>query len=390
MIRWVLASNSANYEKSEKYRYLRYIIGNGLVANEGESWSRQRRLVQPAFRRDRLDIALEITLEETDLAIRSIVSTRPAAVNVSDLVANLTLTIAARALFGASVAGDIQTIKYELGIAQKRGNILLRTPLPLYRLAPFIPYLNRPVRSGNVLRQIVQNMIDRRRTQAGAYDDLLSDLMAARDDEDSPGMDDQQLRDEVLTLLLAGHETTMHALSWTFYLLARNPDIQERLRSESQDTRPVSPVGGHESISWAEAVVLEAMRLYPPVYLIGRTAIGPDMLGDYDVPARTNVMINIYGLHRHPTYWDRPNDFRPERMLDSQSWSPKSFTYMPFGAGPRSCIGSRFALIETVAIVTAFSRAFRFEPATSAPIPPSPQVTLKPSAQVILRVERSR
>ena len=384
----VLSSNARNYVKFEKYRYLRYIGGNGLVTNEGESWVRQRRLVQPAFRRDALDRSLPLIVDETAAMIARLRDPAGMTVDIAEVMAELTLAIAARSLFSSDVGGSTALIRNELDVAQRRGNVLLRIPLPLYRVAPWIPYLNRPVRSGHVLRGVVARIIDARRASPNPPDDLLTTLLAARDDASNEGMTDEQLRDEVLTLLLGGHETTLHAMTWSFYLLAQDLAASERLSAEADGIgdRTTTTTGELESLRWAAAVAREALRLYPPVYIIGRTAIDDDRLEPFAVPSGTNVMVNIYGLHRHPAYWSDPDAFRPERMLDPAAYDPARLVYIPFGAGPRGCIGFRFSLYEMQVILTMFARAFRLELVSRVPVVPSPQFTLKSAAPVRLRL----
>src|SRR5579885_3822487 len=389
-VRHVLSVNARNYVKFEKYRYLRIIGGNGLVTNDGESWLRQRKLIQPAFNRDTLEKACAVMCGETAEVIDRLGQKPGAAVDVGEVMGELALAIAARTLFSSDVGNSVSTIRYELDLAQRLGNVLMRVPLPLYRAVPYLPVFRRITRAADRLRASVWELINQRRASGRRPGDLLDTLLAARDEESVEGMTDEQLRDEVLTLLLAGHETTLLSLGWAFYLVARHPHVQEKLRAEAVAAYPTGGVGiaGLERLPYARAVAREAMRLYPPAYLIGRTALADDTLGDYHVPAGTNVLINIYGLHRHPSYWSDPDAFRPERMLDDEAWDPARFVYLPFGAGPRGCIGSRFALYEMQIILAAFARAFAFEPASAAEVRPSPQITLKSNRPIRLRFQR--
>lgn len=389
-VRHVLSANARNYVKFEKYRYLRLIGGNGLVTNEGDSWLRQRKLIQPAFHRGMLERACATMCQETNAVVDRLSGERRPVADVGELMGELTIAIAARTLFSSDVGQSVPTIRHELDLSQRLGNILLRVPLPLYDAVPYLPVFNRITRAAKRLRAIVQEMIDRRRSSGERPGDLLDALLEARDEGDVTGMTDEQLRDEVLTLLLAGHETSLLALSWAFYLVARHPEVYERLRAEAREVYGPDGVdlAGLERLTWARAVAREAMRLYPPVYLMGRTALADDKLGEYDVPAGTNVMVNVYGLHRHPRYWTEPDRFLPERMLDPKAWEPGNFVYLPFGAGPRSCIGSRFALYEMQIILAAFAKAFSFETVSKAEVRPSPQITLKADRPIRLRFNR--
>jgi len=388
-IRHVLSDHARNYVKFEKYRYLRLIGGNGLVTNEGESWRHQRRLIQPAFSQAALDRAIAVMWQETDAVVCRLESRRETVLDVSETLGELTIAIVARCLFSSDVAEHVAEIRRELDLAQQLGNVLLRIPLPLYGAVPYLPVFRRITKAATRLRSMVTGLIARRRACTERPADLLEALMAAAEDQSQGGMTEDQLVDEVLTLLLAGHETTLLALSWAFHLIAHHPVAFERLRHEAV-TIDASQAGGHGALNqlvWARAVAREAMRLYPPAYLIGRTALDDDVLGEYEVPAGTNVLINIYGLHRHPAYWRDPDAFQPERMLDNFSSDPARFLFLPFGAGPRSCIGARFTMCEMQIILSAFARAFTLTPLDARPLYPSPQITLKTGRPVQLRIE---
>jgi cytochrome P450 len=230
-------------------------------------------------------------------------------------------------------------------------------------------------------------LIARRRASAAPPRDLLDALMRAQDEESSP-MSDEQLRDEVLTLLLAGHETTLLSLSWAIHLTARHARVYERLRAEAAEfvARGAPDIAALDAAPWSRAVAREAMRLYPPAYWIGRTAQEDDAIGEYAVPRGTNLVLNIYGMHRHPAYWPDADAFQPERMLDPKAYDPTRFVFLPFGAGPRSCIGARFSLYEMQVVLLAFAHAFAFTPETRDIIHPSPRITLAAGRPIRVRL----
>lgn len=386
-IRHVLSTNSRNYVKFEKYRYLKLIGGNGLVTNEGESWVRQRRLVQPAFNQTAIVEACNIVVEETRAVVAELARSGPSVVDVCALMGKLALGIVARTLFGSDVTQDAPQIRRELDLAQRLGTVLLRIPLPLYSAVPYLPVFNKIVKAGNRLRAIVTQLIERRRLSGEKPGDLLDRLMAARDEQSDQGMAQDQLVDEVVTLLVAGHETLLVSLSWSLYMISRHPEVYAHLQDESRSSPDaVGPdLAELEPLAWARAIAREVMRLYPPAYLIGRCALQDDALGDYKVPAGTNVIINTYGMHRHPAYWEDPEEFRPERMLRDEAWDPSRFTYLPFGAGPRSCIGARFAINEMQLVLSQFARAFAIRPATGAEVRPAPRLNLEPVRPIRLQ-----
>jgi cytochrome P450 len=390
-IHHVLSANARNYRKFEKYRYLRLLGGNGLVTNEGQCWVRQRQRIQPAFNHAAIDRASATMAEESEAMVLRLARHTPLTCNLAELMGELTIAIVARALFSADVAAYVPTIRSELEQSQRLGNILLRTPLPLYNVVPYLPVFRRITEAAERLREIVSMLIARRRASATRPGDLLDALLNAQADEESP-MSDEQLRDEVLTLLLAGHETTLLALSWAIHLTALHPTVYDRLHDEAANVmrRGVSGIASLDAAPWSRAVAREALRLYPPAYWIGRTAVDDDRIGEYDVPRGTNLVINIYGMHRHPAYWSNPNDFQPERMLDPQAWDPKRFVFLPFGVGPRSCIGSRFSLYEMQVVLLSFAHAFAFTPVSDGTVHAHPRITLAPSRPIAVRLSPLR
>jgi cytochrome P450 len=384
-IRHVLSTNSRNYVKFEKYRYLKLIGGNGLVTNEGESWVKQRRLVQPAFNQAAIARACNVVIEETRAVVAEVAKNGPAEVDVCAMMGKLTLGIVARTLFGSDLTREATQIRRDLDLAQRLGTALLRIPLPLYSAVRYLPVFGEIVKAGERLRAIVSRLIHGRRGKSERPGDLLDRLMAARDEQNDEGMSERQLVDEVVTLLVAGHETLLVSISWSLYMLSRHPEIYDRLRQESVHT-PASvglDLAELEPLAWTRAVTREVMRLYPPAYLIGRCALKDDALGEYEVPAGTNVIINTYGMHRHPKYWENPEAFRPERMLCDEAWDPARFAYLPFGAGPRSCIGARFAVNEMQLVISQFVRAFAIEPGPD--VRPAPRLNLEPVRPIYLR-----
>lgn len=386
-IHHVLSANARNYRKFDKYRYLRLLGGNGLVTNEGQCWVRQRQRIQPAFSRAAMDRACATMSHESASTVAHLARHAPLTCNMAEVMGELTVAIVARALFSTDVAAYVTTIRSELEQSQRLGNILLRTPLPLYDLVPYLPVFRRISTAATRLREIVGMLIARRRASASRPGDLLDALLTAQEDEESP-MTDEQLRDEVLTLLLAGHETTLLALSWAMHLTALHRTAYERLRDEAAEVmrRGVNGIESLEEAPWSRAIAREALRLYPPAYWIGRTAIADDRIGEYDVPRGTNIVINIYGMHRHPWYWPNPDAFEPERMLNPEAWDPRRFVFLPFGVGPRSCIGSRFSLYEMQIVLLSFAHAFEFTPVTDDIVFPHPRITLAPHRPIVVRL----
>ncbi len=374
---------------------LRFLVGNGLFTNEDpDDHRRQRRLMQPAFHRERVAAFGAIMTDATHRHLAAWPDEGRLDLHVE--LMDLTLTIVARCLFGVDPAAEDSAAAPAL----TRALAGFASRMPPYGLAFLLgPWLHRHadrvaprLESANaVLEQFVQDLVARRRQQAAPADDLLAMLLAARDvTGDGAGMTDRQVRDEILTLFVAGHETTANALAWSLLLLAQNPAAQERLAAEAAalGDRPAS-AADLENLPYTKMVLSEALRLYPPVWLISRQAVADVRLGDTPLAAGTRVFICPFTLHRRPEYWDEPLAFRPERFgADGPGERPR-YAYIPFGAGPRLCLGEPFAWLEGTLLLATLARQFRFAPT----IPPeavrlNAQATLQPRDGLTLRLRR--
>ncbi len=241
------------------------------------------------------------------------------------------------------------------------------------------------------LDTVVYGIIENRRNSPKKYDDLLAMLMEASDEITGEHMNDEQLRDEIMTIFVAGYETSVVALSWAMYLLHQEKAVWQKMRHEAnevlQEQNPSFEQLGQ--LPYISSVINEAMRLYPPAYLIGRRSIKDDYIGDYFLPAKTNVLINTYGLHRHPKYWHKPNTFLPERFLDFNNTGDNKYIYFPFGGGPRKCIGYNFALMEMQVIMAMLVQHFDISLLNENPIHKDPQITLRLSENIRLGLENA-
>jgi cytochrome P450 len=380
----VLLTKSRDFIKHFGLQMTRSLLGNGLLTSEGDFWLRQRRLAQPAFRRDRIQQYGRVMIDHTR---NMLAGWRDG--DRRDLVAEmmgLTLRIAAKTLFDADESGgdaaDAAIVREQLGkslrLFNSRFSSLIRFPLgwPTPR--------NFKMRAVNRrLTEIIYKYIRRRRQEGlSGRNDLLSLLLHARDVEgDGTGMTDAQLRDEVMTLFLAGQETTALALSWGWYLLCQKPAVEERLAAEVRDVlgdRPLT-VEDVPRLKYAEAVILESMRLHPPAYVLGREAIRDVTVGGYPVAKGWTVFMAQSVLQRDPRWWDKPDEFRPDRWLDGSTKDLPKYAYFPFGGGPRICIGNTFAMMETVIVLAEVVRRFRFERTSHEPIASLPSITVRPA-----------
>ncbi len=382
MFQHVLQMNNQNYWKGERIQVAKPLIGDGIFISEGERWRRQRRMMQPAFHRRQIDLlAAEMTasLEEM-LADWELKAATGATLNVQNAMMTVTMEIVTRTLFTNSLtptetaeAGSMITCLLET--INRRGQRIISFGDRLPTRA------NRRFEAGiRQLDQLIFRLIDDRRRERQAGADLLGMLLSARDETTGEGMNDRQLRDELVTMFLAGHETTAMGLSWSFALLSQNPAVRRRLQEEVD-----SVLGGRKptaadfrSLPYTRAVFEEALRLYPPLVFTIRQSFEEDELGGYPIPGGSSIFINFFALHRHPDFWDNPQGFDPQRFLPENREGRHKFAFIPFGGGPRQCIGNDFALMEGVLTLAMVSQRFELNLAPGARIEPKMSSTLRP------------
>jgi cytochrome P450 len=384
----ILVKKADRFRKDRTSRLLSRVVGNGLLVNEGESWRRQRRLLQPAFHQRQLHsyAAAMVGAIERASASWQVGQLR----NVHEDMMGVTLNIVAEALFGADVSADAGHIGRTISeLMEEFGRILGLAAR--FQPPAWVPTsANRRFRaSARKVDRVILEIIDaRRRRQSGAGgDDLLSLLIHARD-EDGRLMTDAQVRDEAVTLFLAGHETTALALTYALYLLATHPECQARLADELHRV-----LGGRapalddlESLEYTDAVVLESMRLYPPAWVMARQALTEVEIGRYHFRKGAEFVMSPWVLHRDPKNFSDAEAFRPERWDDDLAHRLPRFAYFPFGGGPRVCIGNRFAMMEAKLVLATAIQRFRFEVAPETELTLLPSVTLRPRHGVRLRL----
>jgi cytochrome P450 len=384
-IEQVLVTDNHNYRKHYGLRMNRLLLGNGLLTSDGEFWLRQRRLSQPAFHRQRIAGYGETMVAYTQRLLAGWRDGETRDLHVE--MTRLTLEITGKTLFGADVGGDAADVGRAMADAmasfEKRVSSLF--PLPYWVPTATNRRLKRAVRC---LDEILYRFIKERRASSEQWDDLLSLLLHAHDEEGG-SMTDKQLRDEAMTLFLAGHETTALALGWTGYLLAQHPEATEKLRAELQEVLGgrAPTVADLPRLPYTERVVLESMRLYPPAWGIGREALRDTEIGGYPVRKGTTLFLSQYVTQRDPRWFDEPERFHPDRWAGGLAQRLPKFAYFPFGGGPRVCIGNTFALMEAALVVATIFRQFRYELVPDFPVVPAPVMTLRPKngIHVVLR-----
>ena len=384
LVEEVLVTRARNFTKHYGLRMNRRLLGNGLLTSEGEFWLRQRRLMQPAFSRERVGSYAGIMVDYADRLTAGWRDGETRDIHAD--MTRLTLEIVAKTLFDSDVPGEAQAVgeaMAELAAGfNARFTSLLRLPL-------FIPTQAnlRRERAARRLDELLFRLIKHRRAVRGRGD-LLERLLEAHDEADGTGMTDRQLRDEAMTLFLAGHETTALALSWAWSLLARHPEVGDALAGELCEVlggrRP--SVDDLPRLRYTEMVVQEATRLYPPAYVIGRQAVEPCEVGGYRIPAGGTLLMSQWVIQRDPRFFDDPERFLPGRWADGLARRLPKYAYFPFGGGPRVCIGNTFALMEAVLVVAAVARRFRFTAPPGPPVRPRPAITLRPERPIRLTV----
>jgi cytochrome P450 len=386
LIEEVLVTKASNFTKHWGLRVAQRILGNGLLTSEGDFWRRQRRLIQPAFTRERI-AGYGSTMVK--LADRRVAGWRDGETrDVHEDMSQLALEIAAATLFGAD---DVEEETRRVNKALK--DLTAGFGSHFFRIVRFPAYVPTP---GNIRRERAARRLDniiydliRRRREGGPQSDLLGILLQARDEDDGTRMTDRQVRDEAMTLFLAGHDTTALTLTWGWYLLARHPQVARALAAEADTV-----LGGRAPtpedlprLRYADAVTHEIMRLYPSAYLVGRQAIEPCEIAGYRIPAGATVIMSQWVVHHDPRWYDDAEVFRPERWTGGLLRRLPKYAYFPFGGGPRVCIGNHFAMMEAVLVLTAMARNWNFSvPPGELPVKPRPAVTLRPAGPIRLVV----
>ncbi|MDB5353278.1 MAG: cytochrome [Planctomycetota bacterium] len=376
LVEEVLVTKNRCFIKHFALRRTKLTLGNGLLTSEGDFWRRQRKLAQPAFHREKIAQHAAMMVAYTE---RMLSSWRDGqARDAQDDMMQLTLEIVAKALFDAEVQGESARASVAMNtvMAAFTARVGKMIHVPEWIPTPVNLRLQRAVRQ---LDEIVFRMISDRRRTGEDPGDLLSMLLNAQD-EDGGGMTDRQLRDEVMTLFMAGHETTANTLAWIWYLLAGHPEVEAKLHEELDRV-----LGGRSptmddlpNLPYTDQVVTETLRLYSTVWLIGREAVEACTIGGHAVPVGWTVYMSQWIVHRDPRWFDDPLSFRPERWSDGLMKRIPRYAYFPFGGGPRLCIGNNFALMETALLLATIAQRFRLQLAPDANVVPLPTMTLRP------------
>jgi len=380
VIQHVLKTNWENYHKSHiQKKRMGHFLGKGLLTTEGEAWKTQRRLIQSGFERKQLEVLSSIMQHSLGDSLRDFdQQARIGSVDIYPLMMKITFAMVGKSLFGANLKeGDIHLISEAISTVQE---FMVRQTIQ--------PYLNPWFAVSGELRRheemrarafgILGDYIRRRREEEPGHD-LLQILMDARY-SDGTSMSDELVVSESMQLLVAGHETSSNALSWTLYLLSTRPDCVDRIRDEFDCVLGEKPLGFSDvpKFEFTTQVIMEALRLYPPFWMVDRMALADDRAGDLDIPCGSTVVVFIYGAHHSPRYWANPESFDPQRFNKANEKLHTPFAHLPFGAGPRGCIGGNYAMLQMLMVLSVLLRKYDFHLVPGQTIEPRPMVILRP------------
>jgi cytochrome P450 len=388
-IELVLSTNAKNFIKSRSLRsnFFQRLVGKGLLTSEGDFWRRQRRLAQPAFHRQRIGTYAQVMVEYTERMCSTWRNGETRDIH-RDMM-RLTLEIVVKTLFNADVSNDADRVGSVLGKMVKpfASQATLkwiadnRLPTPTHR---------RFHNAAREIDEIVYRIIAERRASGRDRGDLLSMMLAAHDEDDGTQMTDRQLRDEVMTLFLAGHETTALTLSWAWYLLARSPEVEKRFHAELDEVLGGRPptLADVSRLKYSEMIAKESMRLYPPAYGVGRETIEDCEIGGFRITPKTQVFMFQWATQRDERFFPEPERFYPERWTEEFNNSLPKYAYFPFGGGPRICIGNYFAMMEIILVLATIGQQYRLTLASDASVSLLPAMSLRPAAGISVVVHR--
>ncbi|HEY6330470.1 MAG TPA: cytochrome P450 [Blastocatellia bacterium] len=377
-IRDILVTNSRNFVKSRGLEVAKRFLGEGLLTSEGDFHRRQRRLIQPAFHKQRVEAYAKVM---TDCALRMSDRWRDGEnLDMAGEMNRVTLAIVAKTLFDADVESEASEIRGALTGIMHTFSFTLTLPFAEVIERVLVLPRRRFFKARAKLDSVLYRIINERRASGKDHGDLLSMLLTAQDEDGTGGMTDLQVRDEAMTLFLAGHETTANAMTWTWYLLSQHPDVEARLHAEL-----ASVLGGRTpsvedvpKLKYTEMVFAESMRLYPPAWTLGRRVLASYKIGDYTFPPGSIVLMSPFVMQHDARFFPDPYRFDPERWQPQARESRPKFSYFPFGGGPRVCIGEQFAWMEGILLLATFGQKWQMRLQPGHPVVPQPLITLRP------------
>lgn len=387
-IKSILQTQQKDFGRGRAYDSLKMALGNGLLVNEGESWMKQRRLAQPAFYKKRLNDLFETMEKRGNQMVGDLSLLKGEEVAITDMFYRVTSDIVIESLFGGNAAEENQNIQDDIEEIQAYLIKRIRSPLSVP-----LSFVNGKRKRFNQLKEQfnewIYAFIEKRRNQSAEDDNnLLAMLMQAKDEDTGEHMSDEQLRDELLTIYVAGHETSTFALSWTLYLLGQHPEIYKKAKEEVRQIEDIENIGfqGVYGLKYLNQILLESMRIYPPAFVFGRKVKRDIEVDLTELKKDDNVIVNVYGVHNDPNIWPNPSVFDPERFTPENIKQRDKNAYIPFGGGPRMCIGNNFAIMEIVMLLAKLLYHFDLELLNTEPVESEPLITLRPKQAIRMRV----
>lgn len=386
-IKEVLVTKQAKFRKAKGLQIARAVVGDGILTSEGQKHLRQRRLMQPAFHKDRIAAYADTMVNHTLEMIDTWKDGEEREIH-KDMM-ELTLRIISETMFGKGMTENVEgigeAIEYGLHYVSTKASSFIDLPLsvPTRRNRQF-------QESAETLNKVIYSIIEeRRKSDVTDRADLLSMLLAARDEDDGTGMTDEQVRDEVMTIFLAGHETTANTMSWIWYLLSQHPEVEQKLWNELEAVLGVKRVTADDipQLPYLNNIITEAMRLYPAAWAINREVVEEVEIGGQTFEKGDTLMMSQYVMQRKPEYFENPDQFIPERFTGDLLKKLPQFAYFPFGGGPRVCIGNNFALMESALLLATIAQRFQLRLVENHPVEPEPLVTLRPKFGLRMKVE---
>jgi len=388
-IKYVTQDNARNYVK--RYETVEPFLGQGLVTANGEHWLKQRRLMQPMFHRQKI-AALTGTMTEAaqEMLVRwEAFATQHKPFDITSEMMLLTQKIIVRTMFSTDIRTNTEAIANAFTEVLEYLNALLFSPINLPLAWP-TPTNIRFKRANALIEKTLYHIIHERRAANRDENDLLSMLLEARDEATGEGMSDKQIRDELMTIFFAGHETTATTLSWAWYLLGQHPAVYRQLESEIDSVlgSRLPTMEDLPSLTLTRQVIDESLRLYPPAWMFAKVTVNDDEIGGYHIPAGAQIMLSPYITHHSPEFWDAPEEFRPARFAPGAEAGRAKLAYYPFAAGPRKCIGDQFALVEAVLLLAAMVQRYHVRLAPNSPVKSRPIATLRPQPGILVTIEK--
>lgn len=390
----VLLEQNKKYHKSLAYDMLQVLLGNGLLTSEGDFWRKQRRLIQPAFHKQKLSdlTAMMVDRAGAEADIIEKMADTGECIDIAGRMTHLTLDVISEAIFSNGVNEQAEFIAKQITLLNQYVTDKLNQPIRLPASFP-TPFNIRERKAMKALEDVIYDIINTRRKSNESKSDLLSMLLDARDADTGEAMDNKQLRDEVMTIFVAGNETTANAMAWTLYLLSQNPAAEAKMTEEIDRLLSEDPNLTFETANrfqYVRMVIDESMRIFPPAWVVGRRNTEDDTIGGYHINKGTNVLVPIYYFHHSEKYWEKPELFMPERFAPEKKNSIDRYVYFPFGGGPRLCIGNNFALLEMQIILIKLYSRFTFKLKENFVVEPEPLVTLRPKYGMMMYAHKRK